>query len=188
MQQLVISYGGGGECSSHRNFFSLSNSIYELFLGRSMNIFEFWIFPCENIFWVLRPPPCPPHKFSNGPSLAWIYSPLSWCHQKINLRNINYTECLLSRGFTAATLLYLCKLSVRIRGSPFCDRAHVCAPRCKVSLNMASPYKCYINRQGSYSPTALGRAGLRSVSTFLGCNLGLKMTEIFAPFIVFFIV
>ena len=145
-------------------------------------------FPLREYFLGTSPTPLPPpHKFSNGPSLAWIYSPLS-CHQKINLRNINYTECLLSRGFTAATLLYLCKLSVRIRGSPFCDRAHVCAPRCKVSLNMASPYKCYINRQGSYSPTALGRAGLRSVSTFLGCNLGLKMTEILAPFIVFFIV
>ena len=30
--------GGGGEIS--RNFFSLSNSLYELFLGRSMNIFQ----------------------------------------------------------------------------------------------------------------------------------------------------
>ena len=32
--------GGGGEISSRRNFFSLSNSLYELFLGRSMNIFQ----------------------------------------------------------------------------------------------------------------------------------------------------
>ena len=30
---------GGGEFSSHRNFFSSSNSLYELFLGHSMNIF-----------------------------------------------------------------------------------------------------------------------------------------------------
>ena len=32
--------GGGGEISSRRNFFSLSNSLYELFLGRNMNIFQ----------------------------------------------------------------------------------------------------------------------------------------------------
>ena len=31
--------GGGGECSSRRNFFSLSNSLCEFFLGYSMNIF-----------------------------------------------------------------------------------------------------------------------------------------------------
>ena len=31
--------GGGGEFSSRRNFFSLSNSLHEFFLGRSMNIF-----------------------------------------------------------------------------------------------------------------------------------------------------
>ena len=30
---------GGGEFLSRRNFFSLSNSLYEFFLGRSMNIF-----------------------------------------------------------------------------------------------------------------------------------------------------
>ena len=32
--------GGGEEFSSRRNFFSLSNSLYEFFLGHSMNIFE----------------------------------------------------------------------------------------------------------------------------------------------------
>ena len=32
--------GGGGEFLSRKNFFSLSNSLYELFLGRSMNIFR----------------------------------------------------------------------------------------------------------------------------------------------------
>ena len=32
--------GDGGEISSRRNFFSLSNSLYELFLGRSMNIYQ----------------------------------------------------------------------------------------------------------------------------------------------------
>ena len=31
--------GGGGEFSSRRNFFSLSNSLYEFFSGHSMNIF-----------------------------------------------------------------------------------------------------------------------------------------------------
>ena len=31
--------GEGGEFSSRRNFFSLSNSLYEFFLGHSMNIF-----------------------------------------------------------------------------------------------------------------------------------------------------
>ena len=30
----------GGEFSSRRNFFSLSNSLYEFFLGHSMNIFK----------------------------------------------------------------------------------------------------------------------------------------------------
>ena len=32
-------WGGGGEFSSSRNLFSLSNSLYEFFLGRSMNTF-----------------------------------------------------------------------------------------------------------------------------------------------------
>ena len=31
--------GGGGEFSSRRNFFSLSNSLHEFFLDHSMNIF-----------------------------------------------------------------------------------------------------------------------------------------------------
>ena len=30
--------GGGGEFSSPRNFFSLSNFLHEFFLGRNMNI------------------------------------------------------------------------------------------------------------------------------------------------------
>ena len=29
---------GGGEFSSRRNFFSLSNSLYEFFLGHTMNV------------------------------------------------------------------------------------------------------------------------------------------------------
>ena len=31
--------GGGGEFSSRRDYFSLSNSLYEFFLGHSINIF-----------------------------------------------------------------------------------------------------------------------------------------------------
>ena len=51
---------GGGEFFSGRNFFSSSNSLYEYFLGHSLNIFlglinsliNFFhlIFPCANIF------------------------------------------------------------------------------------------------------------------------------------------
>jgi len=33
-------WGGGEEFSRHRNFFSLSNSLYEFFLGHSMNNFH----------------------------------------------------------------------------------------------------------------------------------------------------
>ena len=33
---------GGGEFSSRRNFFSLSKSLYEFFLGHSMDIFWDW--------------------------------------------------------------------------------------------------------------------------------------------------
>ena len=70
--------GGGREFSSRRNFFSLSNSLYEFFLGHGMTIFHdqltcknffHLIFPCANIFLVLRPPPPTPDKFSNGPSV-----------------------------------------------------------------------------------------------------------------------
>ena len=74
--------GGEGEFSSRRNFFSLSNSLYEFFLGHSMNVLglsgvqEFFSFnfPLREFFWVLRrlPPPPPPYKFSNGPSLKTV--------------------------------------------------------------------------------------------------------------------
>ena len=39
LEKLWVGGGGGGEFSSRRNFFSLSNSLYELFLDLSMNIF-----------------------------------------------------------------------------------------------------------------------------------------------------
>ena len=72
---------GGGEFSSRRNFFSLSNSLHEFFLGHSMNIFlgligvhEFFSFnfPLRDYFFfgTSPPPPHPPHKFSNGPPLS----------------------------------------------------------------------------------------------------------------------
>ena len=35
----VMGGGGGAEFSSRRNFFLLSNCLYEFFLGHSMNIF-----------------------------------------------------------------------------------------------------------------------------------------------------
>ena len=39
LEKLWTGGGGGGEFSSRRNFFSLSNSLCEFFLGYSMNIF-----------------------------------------------------------------------------------------------------------------------------------------------------
>ena len=62
---------GGGEFSSRRNFFLLSNSLYEFFLGQSMNIFLGLIgvacmiffsfnFPLREYFFVLRRPHPPP--------------------------------------------------------------------------------------------------------------------------------
>ena len=40
LEKLWGKGGGGGEFSSGRSFFSLTNSLYEFFLGQSMNIFE----------------------------------------------------------------------------------------------------------------------------------------------------
>ena len=74
-------WGGGGEFSSRRNFFSLSNSLYGFFLGHSMNIFlgligvlEFFfiLFSLARIFFLYFARPLP-HKFSNGPSLRKTY-------------------------------------------------------------------------------------------------------------------
>ena len=69
--------GGGGEFSSRRNFFSLSNSLYEFILGHSMNIFQDKL-ACKNFFSFNFPlredffctSSAPPHQFSNGPSLT----------------------------------------------------------------------------------------------------------------------
>ena len=72
---------GGGQFSSYRNLFSLSNSFYEFFLGHSMNISQgklarlifFFRISLARIYISFtsptRPPP-PTHKFFNGPSLS----------------------------------------------------------------------------------------------------------------------
>ena len=67
----VMGMGGGGEFSSRRNVFSLSNSLYEFFLGRGMNILgligvnEFFSFnfPLREYFFGTWPAPSsPPQK------------------------------------------------------------------------------------------------------------------------------
>ena len=64
-----------------QEFFSLS--FYELFLGRSMNIFLFVIFPCVNIFLVLRPPPCPPPPFISFLMVRPLRGSILRCHDII---------------------------------------------------------------------------------------------------------
>ena len=67
---------GGRGIFEPEEFFSLSNSLYEFFLGHSTNIFWDYL-ACKNFFQLnffflfLLPPP-PPHKFSNGPSLIML--------------------------------------------------------------------------------------------------------------------
>ena len=39
LEKLLGGGGGFGEFSSRRDYFSLSNSLYEFFLGHSINIF-----------------------------------------------------------------------------------------------------------------------------------------------------
>ena len=65
-------------------FFLLSNSLYEFFLGHSMNTFlglidvhEFFPFnfPLREYFFCTSPPP-PSHKFSNGQSLSYLLADL----------------------------------------------------------------------------------------------------------------
>ena len=98
------SYGGSGEFLRRRNFFSLSNYLYEFFLGRSMNIsgliglheFSFISFSLARIFflYVAR---LPPDKFSNGLSLIFnssfahsiIYSTISTIHSTFNFNFYN---------------------------------------------------------------------------------------------------
>ena len=70
---------GQGDFRAAGIFFSLSNFLYEFFLGNSMNNFlgligvqEFFSFnfPLHKYFFVLHPPP---YQFSKGPSLSTRY-------------------------------------------------------------------------------------------------------------------
>ena len=75
--------GGGVEIfEPQKIFFSLSKSLYESFLGHSMNIFSgllagmnffHLIFPWANSFLV----PSSPHKFFNDPSLSFHDPPVA---------------------------------------------------------------------------------------------------------------
>ena len=130
---------GGGGCGwgifNPQDFFSLSNSLYEFFGGRSMglNIFlgligvhEFFfhlIFPCANIFFGLRPL-LPPDKFSNGPSLNLTFAVFRKRHSKSLYylsRQVSHKTCfsrslvgllLLSRG---SSFFCSCKFRVQFR-------------------------------------------------------------------------
>ena len=114
---------GGRGIFEPEEFFSLSNSLYEFFLGHSTNIFWDYL-ACKNFFHLIFffeffvPPP--PHKFSNGPSLImlnflplpaagplWLvvtfdllkalFSPCGWENNVItcslNLNNISCCSC-----------------------------------------------------------------------------------------------
>ena len=65
----VMGGGWGGELSSRRNFSSLSNYVYEFFLGL-IGVQEFFSFnfPLREFFFLYFARPTP-DKFSNGPSL-----------------------------------------------------------------------------------------------------------------------
>ena len=68
--------GRGGKFSSHRNFFSLSNSLYEFFF-RPQNEYFLGLIGVHEFFHLIflariffcTSPAQTPHKFSNGPSL-----------------------------------------------------------------------------------------------------------------------
>ena len=68
---------GGRGIFEPEEFFSLSNSLYEFFLGHSTNIFWDYL-ACKNFFHLiffwnfLYPPPPSTHKFSKGPSLIML--------------------------------------------------------------------------------------------------------------------
>ena len=74
--RTIRKFMGGRGIFEPEEFFSLSNSLYEFFLGHSSNIFWDYL-ACKNFFHLtfflnfLYPPP-PPHKFSNGPSLIML--------------------------------------------------------------------------------------------------------------------
>ena len=112
---------GGRGIFEPEEFFSLSNSLYEFFLGHSTNIFWDYL-ACKNFFHLIffLNFLYPPHKFSNGPSLImlnflplpaagplWLvvtfdllkalFSPCGWENNVItcslNLNNISCCSC-----------------------------------------------------------------------------------------------
>ena len=121
--RTIRKFMGGRGIFEPEEFFSLSNSLYEFFLGHSTNIFWDYL-ACQTFFHLifflnfLYPPP--PHKFSNGPSLImlnflplpaagplWLvvtfdllkalFSPCGWENNVItcslNLNNISCCSC-----------------------------------------------------------------------------------------------
>ena len=94
-----------------QEFFSLSNSSYEFFLGHSMNIFlgligvhefffSFNFLLCEYIFFYTSPPP-PPHTFSHGPSLRSICDPFLGCHFSVVWHPIKESKMTLKKNTCA---------------------------------------------------------------------------------------
>ena len=74
--RTIRKFMGGRGIFEPEEFFSLSNSLYEFFLGHSTNIFWDYL-ACKNFFHLIFffeffVPPPPPHKFSNGPSLIML--------------------------------------------------------------------------------------------------------------------
>ena len=74
--RTIRKFMGGRGIFEPEEFFSLSNSLYECFLGHSTNIFWDYLV-CKNFFHLILffeffVPPSPPHKFSNGPSLIML--------------------------------------------------------------------------------------------------------------------
>ena len=116
---------GVGEFSSRRNFFSLSNSLYEFFKAIA------WIFYRVNwrawIFFLYFAPPPSPYKFSNGPSLT--HSWLHWwmCEFLPVFKSLRgplwYTDQLLSRRLTYVSIqaseLHWLMLYTQLKYRPF---------------------------------------------------------------------
>ena len=89
--------GGGGEAEEGnfepQEFFSLSNSMYEFFLGLTRIFFLYFA----------RSPP--PHKFSNGPSLNTVEPPES-DHPKCNSLVVAYMRWSLNKRVELHEVFY----------------------------------------------------------------------------------
>ena len=91
-----------------QEYFSLSNSLYEFFLGHGMNIFQGQLacmnffsfnFPLSEFFFLYLACPPPPHQFSNAPSLTRA------CKWRLAIqRNLYHTTVLIT---VCATLTQL---------------------------------------------------------------------------------